>query len=292
MSPMATAPGLRYASRSVQFPDPYTGVLLRAKKWGAVKPTTSASDYFDRLRQLGSGARSLPKHLRRDAEVVVYTLDGNADGDVDKADKKAPPAMATVHNGDLALLRVLHGTEATDGAPVFRTTQSVVALGVRAWVEDADTLVSGKKPEPLFLYRLSEQLAEFDLNGDGDQDDQLLFGDSDGNDTLDEGENDALLKSNAGPTTDLVDNLDLDSRLAGSGSGAGGHPGLKQRIRAEHPGWSTDEVDQFIRNAIYRVDVRLLLEYDDVARKVRVRKRLFGYADFRNALIRLRGLTP
>jgi len=25
---------------------------------------------------------------------------------------------------------------------------------------------------------------------------------------------------------------------------------------------------------------------------VRVRKRLFGHADFRNALIRLRGLTP
>jgi hypothetical protein len=287
LAPLSTAPGFRYASRSVQFPDPYTGVRLRAKKWGAIKPTTSANDYFERLKQLGAGAKSLPKHLRREAEVVVYTLDGNADGDVDSADKKAPPALATVHNGDFALLRILYGTEPTENGPASRTAQAVVATGVRAWVEDSDTLANGKKPEPLFLYRLSEQLAEFDLNGDGDRDDQLLFGDSDGNGKLDELETDALLKSNARPTTDLVDNLDLDPRLGSSGS----RPDLRRRILTEHPDWSTDQVNQFIHNTIYRVDVRLLIEYDDVAREVRVRKRLFGHADFRNALIRLRGLT-
>jgi len=218
-------------------------------------------------------------------------LDGDGNGAVDPADKQTPEALGTARPDDVALYRVVYGTEIVDGKPTARQSKEVVAHGIRVWLEPGDQLGANDKPGPVFTYRLSEPLARFDLNGDGDTQDEILFGDSNGDGQLDASESEALVHSNTKPKTDLVDNLDVDARLAASQSGQA-RAGLLARLHRQHPNFTDAQTRQLLHNSIARVDVSLLLEYDIDGGKRRIRRQLRGRAALRNRVMRLLGMTP
>jgi hypothetical protein len=210
---------------------------------------------------------------------------------VDVADRQTPQAASTKHNLDMVLFRAVHGTLVQQSEPSPQVSRDVVARGIRVWLQRGDEFPNGDKPGPVFTYWLSERFAAFDFNADGDTEDELVFGDSNGDDRLDAGEQAALLQSNNAPRTDLADRLDVDARFAAAADQQPPRTALLDRIRKQHPRWSEADAKQFVRNCIVRADVRLLVEYDDLQRKTRIRKRMLGRADFRNALMRLRGMT-
>jgi hypothetical protein len=199
---------------------------------------------------------------------------------------------ATDRTGDeFVLRRTVYGTTLTDGQPSPQVDSRAIAHGVRAWLGGSDPLIDGKRLLPLFTYRISEPIAGFDLNGDGDAEDEIVFGDSNEDGTLDDAEIEALLPSSAGNGTDLADNLGVDARLAAHGEGDAAVASLVDRIRKRYPKLTDRDARQFVRNSIVRVDVNLLCEFEDTARGVRVRRRVPGWADLRNALLRLGGMT-
>jgi hypothetical protein len=291
LAPLPNAVKYKSTTSRVGFLDVYTGVELKTAKWANASPTTSPQDYFTRLAQLAGSSSSLPKHQDRSAEVIVYTLDGNQDRRVTPADRKAPLAAATKHSLDLVLYREVHGTLLQQGEAIAKSTRTAVAHGVRTWLQPGDEFASGGRPEPVFAYWLSERFVTFDFNGDGDTSDELLFGDSSGDGRLDDMEQAALLRSNSEASTDIADNLAADARFATVTSRRPRQVGLLTRIREQHPKWSEMDAKQFLRNAIVRVDATLLIEYDDLTRKVRVRKRVLGRAHFRNALMRMQDMA-
>jgi hypothetical protein len=290
-APLPDAPGFKSGATQISFPDVYTGVRIPVAKWEEARPTNSPEQYFVRLAQRTEASGQLAPHQDRSAEVVVYTLDGNNDGRVGVADRQTPEAASTKHNLDMALFRAVHGTLVQQGEPSPKVSRDVVARGVRVWLQRGDEFPNGDRPGPVFTYWLSERFAAFDLNADGDTEDELVFGDSNGDGRLDAAEQAALLGSNSAARTDLADRLDVDGRFAAAAGQQLPRAALLDRIRNQHATWSEADAKQFVRNAIVRADVRLLIEYDDLHRKARIRKQMVGRADFRNALMRLRGMT-
>ncbi|HYB99433.1 MAG TPA: FG-GAP-like repeat-containing protein [Candidatus Limnocylindrales bacterium] len=210
--------------------------------------TTSGREYYKHLADLRRQGQA-PEYLLRPAEVVLYTLDANDDGVIDRVDKAAPGVRSSDNPSDGLLRRQAFGT-GLNGRPYRRKSRIVVSRHVRVWTEDEDTYPNGDKPLPLFTYHLSETLSRFDFNDDGDSDDLLLFGDSDGNGTLGQLERGALLHLSASNGGEVGDDIAVDTRFQT----------VLARLSELHPEASQDDLRQMVRNSIAAVDVNLVLE--------------------------------
>lgn len=289
LAPQPSQPAWKYGAAQFKFADLLTGLKLpKAKGYGKHKPTASAEEYFERWFALGEKANKLPSDVVRKAEVVRYTLDENDDGKLSLEDRKGPESSKTRAADDNVLLRHVYGTRLdADGKPSPVHESEVVVRDLRVQLDPKDGFE--KQPKPLFVYTLSERFAQFDLNGDGDEEDELVFGDSDGDGVLAGPELDVLYQG--GNTSSLVGNLALDVRFAAVAEGESPSASLLDRIKAKYKHFDDQAAKQFVLNAVVRADLSLLVEYDDPKRGARVRQHFGGAADFRNALMRTRGMT-
>jgi len=289
LTPQPSQPAWKYGAAQFKFPDLLSGLKLpKAKGYGKHKPTASAAEYFERWFALGDKASKLPLELVRKAEVVRYTLDENDDGELNLDDRKGAESAKTSATDDNVLLRHVYGTRlGPDGAPAPVHESEVIVRDVRVKLDEKDAFDA--QPKPLFVYTLSERFAQFDLNGDGDAEDELLFGDSDGDGVLSEPELQALYQG--GNTSSLVGNLSLDLRFAAVTEGETPRASLLDRVKQQYKQFNDQAAKQFVLNAVVRADLSLLVEYNDAKRGARVRQHFGGAADFRNALMRTRGMT-
>ncbi len=290
-TPLASQSAWNYGGAKFKFPDLYKGLSLpKGKGWGKHKPTKNAAEYFAHYLELGDKAAKLPLERVRKMEVVRYTLDENDDGKVDLADRKGPESSESSSSDDNTLIRHVYGTRLKDDG----TTESVhdkrvMVRGVRVALDAKDDFE--KRPKPLFVYTLSERFAEFDLNGDGDADDELIFGDSDGDGSLSDSELDALYAFGMASEPSLVGNLEVDARFKAHGEGDEAVASLLDRVKQANKGFDNRSAKQFVLNAVVRAELNLYVEYDDDARHARVRQHFGGAAAFRNAIMRIRGMT-
>ncbi len=273
-APLPGSTGFHYGSAALAFPDAYHVHFDRS---GKLKPVTTRTpaEYFERLLALGDKASALSLDQSRAAEVVLYTLDSNDDGAVDASDRGA--------DGLYTLRRVAYGAKLDGDKASETTTARDAATGVFVHALPDDKA----KPLPLFVYQLSERFADFDLDGDGDKNDELVFGDANGDGRLDDAEAKAVLATATDPRPGLCDHLDADPRFAAKD----GKPSLLERLAKQYPKLSGAQIRQVVQNAVVAAKVEFSVEFDDAARHARVRKRFLASVGFRNALIRLRGMT-
>ena len=66
---------------------------------------------------------------------------------------------------------------------------------------------------------------------------------------------------------------------------------LLDRVKSANKGFDNRAAKQFVLNAVVRAELNLYVEYDDDARHARVRQHFGGAAGFRNAIMRIRGMT-
>lgn len=288
-TPLPSAKLWQYGGSPVKAPDAYKGLVMKKKPWGVYKATKGAEQYFSQLKELGEHAKKLPREQQRKAELVLYTLDENGDGKVDAADRDGEHSKQTPDKNDNTLLRYVFKTDVSEeGKPSSAETKEVVATGLNVPLDASDNL--GAKALPLFVYRLSERFARFDFNGDGDKSDELIFGDSNGNMKLDPDEIKKLLETNSKDKPSLADNLEIDERFLAHGDGEDAVASLADRLKEAHK-LTGDKARGFMHNSIVRADLAFIVEYVDEKRNARVRRRMRGAADFRNAIMRLRGMT-
>jgi prepilin-type N-terminal cleavage/methylation domain-containing protein len=252
-----------YNGEPVRFPNVY------AAEFPDGSASSNAQEYFAKLAALEAEAQEVPAYLRRDAEVIVYTLDTDGNGAFDPNDKKLFNAGATANPSDAVLRRLVFGTSLEDGSPVSVAEAITVARGVRVFVEPADLYPNGRDSGPLFVYHLAEKYGHFDLDGNGKDEDQLIFGDclelgtpSCGDGVLQPAELTALLGLNAAGATDLADSFRLDKRFDVQGPSV---PDLLTRIQDRHRGLGEQDAKQFLRNCISRIGIRLLIEDPDTS---------------------------
>ncbi|MCA9644484.1 MAG: hypothetical protein H6718_05375 [Polyangiaceae bacterium] len=290
-APLPTQSAWNYGGAKFKFPDLYKGLSLpKGKGWGKHKPTKNSNEYFARYLELGDKAAKLPLDLVRKMEVVRYTLDENGDGKTDTDDRSGTESSKSDASDDNTLIKHTYGTRLKDDGSTESVHDSeVLVRGVRVALDAGDDF--DKRPKPLFVYTLSERFAEFDLNGDGDSEDELIFGDSDGDGSLSSGELDALYATGTGAEASLVGNLETDERFKAHGEGDAAVAGVLERVKQANPGFDNRAAKQFVLNAVVRAELNLYVEYDDPVRHARVRQHFGGAAAFRNAIMRIRGMT-
>lgn len=290
-TPLPSQGAWAYGGAKFKFPDLFKNLTLpKGKGWGKHKPTKNSSEYFARYLELGEKAEKLPLDVVRKMEVVRYTLDENDDGKVDTDDRKGPESSKSSASDDNTLIKHVYGTRLKeDGSSASVHETKVMVRGVRVALDAQDDFE--ERPKPLFVYTLSERFAEFDLNGDGDADDELVFGDSDGDGALSLTELDALYASGTASEPSLVGNLEVDGRFKAHGEGDGAVASLLERVKRANKGFDNRAAKQFVLNAVVRAELNLYVEYDDAERHARVRQHFVGAAAFRNAIMRIRGMT-
>ncbi|MCA9627634.1 MAG: hypothetical protein KC766_08215 [Myxococcales bacterium] len=290
-TPLTTQSAWNYGGARFKFPDLYKGLALpKGKGWGKHKATKGAADYFAHYLELGDKAAKLPLDLLRKMEVVRYTLDENDDGKVNTDDRQGSESSQSDASDDNTLMKHVYGTRLKeDGSTESIHQKQALVRGVRVALDANDDFDT--RPKPLFVYTLSERFAEFDLNGDGDADDELVFGDSDGDGTLSASELDALYQFGTASEPSLVGNLEVDARFKAHGEGDDAVASLLDRVKSANKGFDNRAAKQFVLNAVVRAELNLYVEYDDDARHARVRQHFGGAAGFRNAIMRIRGMT-
>jgi type II secretory pathway pseudopilin PulG len=240
-----------------------------------------AQGYFAHVAAIRAAGAEVPEYALRSAEVVLYTLDTNQDGDgegdgkLDAMDKAAHEAGGTRNPSDAVLRRHIFYTRLDGDAPTHESISSTVARGVRVQLDENDLYPNGRLMPPLFVYHIAEHYHGFDFDGDGSFAGQLIFGDcvdlrssKCGNGVLDPEEIENLLSLNERNQTDIADNYFADARfLSRPGSARWPAAGdLIERIRGANSTMASDEdARQLIRNSIGRVQINLIVEQGDVS---------------------------
>ncbi len=267
ITPSASPAGLANLAGAPQgpdFTDPYPGTRLFAP------PAMSAEAYFEQLSV--DRRKTRPPEATRLAELVWLSLDRDGDGRLGSGDSDA--------EGNFSLRQQVFSSRVTDTAVQTDKSDEELVGGI---VANSGATANESPPErPLFSYRLSEARLEFDLNADGDQTDELIFGDANSDGQLQPEETRKLWA--AGPEADFTEQLSLDPRLAGPAGD------LEARLTARFPALAPEARARALHGGITRIEQSLMLESED-PRGGRRRGRVGGSMDVRNVLDRLLALS-
>jgi prepilin-type N-terminal cleavage/methylation domain-containing protein len=225
--------------------------------------TTDGEEYFAQIGLL----TDVPEYLKRNAEVIVYTMDTDEDGAFGPADKAQFDAGSTANPSDAVIRRKVIGSSFQDDGSVTPSTSiSTVATNVRVYFDPStDRYPNGLIPAPLFVYVISDSFARFDFNKNGVMD-TFVFGDcvslddpGCGDGVLEQNEIAALQGLTQANPSDIMLNTAIDARLAANGTS----PDVITRMRARWPSLTDADAQQLMRDCISSIRVNMIIEHPD-----------------------------